>query len=388
MLKDKNYTKTLIKICISTIIFFLFLFQPAYVKAYFENSLKDSIENIEKNFFSSLISLNRGIGVAIDKNIVIAPLDIVEESKNIVAVDSKLNLVLLKIDKNLSPVSFQIPQKKNNVFFLLTLIEEPKILVVRGNIQENKAIIEGNHTAGSLLISPELIPLGVVIKSASNSEVLLLGKFYSDINRLIKRKSGWLGLQAQTVTKEIGRIIGISQGAIITNIYEGGPSDKAGLKRGDVIVEIDSIKVNNLDELQREISVKFVGETLEIKVFREGTQKIFKVTLEEPPAKIGFTEIEPLLQIQGVEVSEIPETVKTSLKRSINGVFVKKISESSHALGILKEGDIIVEINKKSLSNTKEFYELLTQSARQDLLILVYRQDSFQYVILPAQKSH
>lgn len=120
--------------------------------------------------------------------------------------------------------------RKNNVFFLLTLIEEPKILVVRGNIQENKAIIEGNHTAGSLLISPELIPLGVVIKSASNSEVLLLGKFYSDINRLIKRKSGWLGLQAQTVTKEIGRIIGISQGAIITNIYEGGPSDKAGLK--------------------------------------------------------------------------------------------------------------------------------------------------------------
>ncbi|ODA44636.1 HtrA protease/chaperone protein [Thermodesulfovibrio sp. N1] len=358
------------------------------MKADFENSLKDSIENIEKNFFSSLISLNKGIGVAIDKNIVIAPLDIVEGSKNIVAVDSKLNLVFLKIDKNLSPVSFQIPQKKNNIFFLLTLIEEPKILVVKGNIQESKAIIEGNHTAGSLLISPELNPLGIVIKSASNSEVLLLGNFYSDINRLIKRKPGWLGLQAQTVTNEIGRIIGISQGAIITNIYEGGPSDKAGLKRGDVIVEIDSIKVNNLNELQREISVKFAGETIELKVFREGIQKIFKVTMEEPPAQIGFTEIKPLLQIQGVEVSEIPEAVKTSLKRAVNGVFVKKVSENSHALGILKEGDIIVEINKKSLSNIKEFYELLTQSARQDLLILVYRQDSFQYVILPAQKSH
>jgi len=385
MLKDKSHTKTIIKIYI---LIFLFILQPLHVKADFEDSLKNSIENIEKHFFSSLISLSKGIGVAIDKNIVIAPLDIIEGSKNIVAVDSKLNLAFLKVDKNLLPVSFQIPNKKSNVFFLLTLGEEPKILVVKGNIDENKAIIEGNQTAGSLLISPELNPLGIVIKSASNSEVLLLGKFHSDINKLIKRKPGWLGLQAQTVTNEIGRIIGISQGVIITNIYEGGPSDKVGLKRGDVIVEIDSIKVKNLNELQREISVKFAGETIELKVFREGIQKIFKVTMEEPPAQIGITEIKPLSQIQGVEVSEIPEDVKTSLKRAVNGVFVKKVSESSHALGILKEGDIILEINKKSLSNTKEFYELLTQYARQDLLILVYRQDSFQYVILPAQKSH
>lgn len=112
MLKDKNYTKTLIKICISTIIFFFIFIPTCLCESIFWKFFERFHRKHWKEFFSSLISLNRGIGVAIDKNIVIAPLDIVEESKNIVAVDSKLNLVLLKIDKNLSPVSFQIPQKK------------------------------------------------------------------------------------------------------------------------------------------------------------------------------------------------------------------------------------------------------------------------------------
>lgn len=93
------------------------------------------------------------------------------------------------------------------------------------------------------------------------------------------------------------------------------------------------------------------------------------------------------MSIKGVEITEIPENLKKSLKKSIKGVFVKKISEDSPALGILKNEDIIIEINKKSINSYKEFNEILQQSGNNDLLILVYRQDNFQYVIIPGQKS-
>ncbi len=220
-------------------------------------------------------------------------------------------------------------------------------MLVKGAINDSKILIQGKHIPGSLLISLDLIPLGIVTKSDTVSEVLLIKPFYSEINRLIKRKPGWLGLQGQTVTQELGKILLVSEGVVITNIYEGGPADKAGLKRGDVIVEADGSSIKELKNLQSIISTKFAGENINLKILREGIQKNFSVTVEEPPEILIQTKSSITSGIKGVEITEIPEKLKANLKKSITGALVKKISEDSPALGILKEDDIIVEINKK-----------------------------------------
>lgn len=389
MFTDKNLTKGLIEILI-LLLLILLPSNSLYCEESFATQIKNKFDTIYQKFQDSLIPVQEAVAIAIDKNYAIIPAKTIEKAENfsLVAIDSKLNLAIIKLNRDFKPVNFGLPSTGDEIFFLLTILEEPSVLLVKGKLKDSKIELQGKQIPGSLLLSLDLIPLGVVVESGSVSEVLLIHPFYSEINNLIKRKPGWLGLQGQTVTAELSKVLSASEGVVVTNIYEGGPADKAGLKRGDVIVEADGFRVKELKDLQSIISTKFAGESIALKILREGIQKVFSVLLEEPPEDLIQAKSFYTSQIKGVDVTEIPESIKRKFKKSIKGVFVKKISEDSPALGILKDEDIIIEINKKSINSLKDFYEVLSQAKDKDLLILVYRQDSFQYVIIPAQKSH
>ncbi|MCS7164501.1 MAG: PDZ domain-containing protein [Thermodesulfovibrio sp.] len=387
MFRDKSYPKAIAILFIT--FFILSLTEQSQCEENFSTLIKTKMETIYQRFSNSLIPLQQGVAVSIDKNYAIVPAKVIEKVQNIsaVALDSKLNLAVIKLSREFNPVVFDISKTKDEVFFLFTFLDEPSLLIVKGKFKENKVELQGRQPLGSLLLSLDLIPLGVVTESGSISEALLIKPFYSEINKLIKRKPGWLGLQGQTITAELGKIMSVSEGVIVTNIYEGGPADKAKLRRGDIIVEADNIKIRELKDLQNIVSTKFAGESINLEVLRDGIRKTYLLILEEPPENFIQKRTPHILPIRGVEVIEIPENVKTKIKKSINGVFVKKVSEDSPALGILKEEDIIVEINKKSVNSYKDFNEIIQQIGNNDLLILVYRQDSFQYVIIPGQKS-
>lgn len=387
MFRDKSYPKVITILFIT--FFILSLSRQSPCQETFFTLIKTKMDTIYQKFSNSLIPLQEGVAVSIDKNYAIVPAKVVEKAQNIsvVALDSKLNLAVIKLNREFNPVVFEISKTKDEVFFLFTIIDEPSLLIVKGKFKDNKVELQGKQPLGSLLISLDLTPLGVVTESGSISEALLIKPFSSEINKLIRRKTGWLGLQGQTITAELGKIISVSEGVIITNIYEGGPADKAKLKRGDIIVEADNIKIRQLKDLQNIISTKFAGDSINLEVLRDGIRKTYLLVLEEPPENFIQKRTYHISPIKGVEIIEIPENVKARIKKSINGVFVKKVSENSPALGILKEEDIIVEINKKSINSYKDFNEIIQQIGNNDLLILVYRQDSFQYVIIPGQKS-
>lgn len=390
MFTDKNYAKVIITffIIISVI---LFSAGNLYCAETLSDSIKNKLDTIYQKYSNSIIPIDGAMATAIDKNYAIIPSTVSENTKKIslVALDSKLGIAVIKLNRDLTPINFDLPSSKDNLFFLLTILEEPAVMLVKGKFEDSKIQIQGKQIPGSLLLSFDLIPLGVVIKSSNVSEVLLIKPFYQEIYKLINRKPGWLGLQGQTVTAELGKALSVYEGVVITNIYEGGPSDKAGLKRGDVIVQADSFKIKELKDLQNLISTKFAGESVNLTISREGSQMEVSVTLGESPDNVAQTKASYIMpQIKGTDIVEIPENVRAKLKKSIKGVFVKKIDENSPALGILKVDDIIVEINKKSITNLKDFNEAISKAGQNDLLILVYRQDSFQYVIIPGQKSH
>ncbi|HQA03403.1 MAG TPA: PDZ domain-containing protein [Thermodesulfovibrio thiophilus] len=390
MFTDKNYAKVIITffIIISVI---LFSAGHLYCAETLSDSIKNKLDTIYQKYSNSIIPIDGAMATAIDKNYAIIPSTVSENTKKIsvVALDSKLGIAVIKLNRDLTPINFDLPSLKDDLFFLLTILEEPVVILVKGKFEDSKIQIQGKQIPGSLLLSFDLIPLGVVIKSSNVSEVLLIKPFYQEIYKLINRKPGWLGLQGQTVTAELGKALSVSEGVVITNIYEGGPSDKAGLKRGDVIVQADGFKIKELKDLQNLISTKFAGESVNLTISREGSQMEVSVTLGESPDNVAQTKASYIIpQIKGTDIVEIPENVRAKLKKSIKGVFVKKIDENSPALGILKVDDIIVEINKKSITNLKDFNEAISKAGQNDLLILVYRQDSFQYVIIPGQKSH
>ncbi|WP_353685019.1 PDZ domain-containing protein [Thermodesulfovibrio sp. 3907-1M] len=387
MFTDKNYAKVVITVFI-LITSILFSTATLYSEESFSTSIKNKFDTIYQRFSDSIIPLQEGVAVAIDNNYAILPATIVEKVKNpVFAVDSKLNIAVIKLNRDFNPVNFDLPATKDEIFFLLTVFEEPSLLIVKGEIKDSKIQIRGKQIPGSLVLSLDLKPIGVVTESDNVSEALLIKPVYSEINKLIKRKPGWLGLQGQTLTAELSKIFNASEGVVITNIYEAGPSDKAGLKRGDVIVEADSYRIKELKDLQNIISAKFAGDTLNLKILRDGIQKDFPVILEEPPETLLQASSSYKSQIKGVEITEIPEKLKTNLKKSIKGVYVNKVKEDSPALGVLKQDDVIIEINKKPVNSINDFNDIISKATGSDLLILVYRQDSFQYVIIPGQKS-
>ncbi len=386
MFTDKNYAKVVITVFILVTI--TLVSKTLHSEENFSTLIKNKFDTIYQRFSDSIIPLPEGVAVAIDRNYAILPATIVEKVKNpVVAVDSKLNIAVIKLNRDLKPVNFGLSATKDEIFFLLTFFEEPSLLLVKGKLKNSKLQIQGKQIPGSLLLSLDLTPIGVITESDNVSEALLIEPVYSEINKLIKRKPGWLGLQGQKLTAQLSKIFNASEGVLITNIYEGGPSDRAGLKRGDVIVEADSYMIKELKDLQNIISTKFAGDSVNLKILREGLYKNFQVILEEPPETLLQTKSFHTSKIKGVEIIEIPEEIKANLKKSIKGVYVKKVNEDSPALGILKEEDIIIEINKKPVNSMSDFNDIISKTADSDLLILVYRQDSFQYVIIPWQKS-
>lgn len=386
MFTNKSYTKSLILSLITSL--FVILSPILCLSEDFESTLKEKVDKIHDLFSPSILSFEGGNAVCIDDNIALAPSTLFESEKRFIAMDSKLKISLLKINGNYKKLSFEEPKKNSNIFFLLQSdfsTNKLNILLVSGRIENNSLLLDGRYSLGSLLVSPDLKPIGIVVQNFPDKSNVLIVKIHeNEIRKLIKRKPGWLGIQAQTVSEELSKLLFTKKGVIVTNVYQEGPAFKSGIRRGDVIIEADSFLIKDLKDLQNLLSTKFSGEEIVLKIQRGNEQTTTVVILEEPPEKlISESEIK---SIPGVEITEIPQSVQQSLREKVKGVFVSRVSENSPALGIIKEGDIIVEVNKREVANLQDFNNIISNYYSNDLLLLLYRKNNFQYVILPSQK--
>ena len=119
------------------------------------------------------------------------------------------------------------------------------------------------------------IGIGFAIPSNSAKKV---------INQLIKfgeTKRGWLGVRIQNVTKEIAEAENLNEarGALVASVTDGSPSDKGGIKAGDIILEFDGKKINEMKELPKIVAETDVGTTVNVKIWRNKREVIKKIIL-------------------------------------------------------------------------------------------------------------
>ena len=96
---------------------------------------------------------------------------------------------------------------------------------------------------------------------------------------------GWLGVATQDITPDLARVFGLesTDGAVISDIYRGGPAHTAGIRRGDVIVGLDGKKVKTSREVSRWVAETRVGDTVTVEVLRDGKRRSFPAKITEPP---------------------------------------------------------------------------------------------------------
>ncbi len=202
----------------------------------------------------------------------------------------------------------------------------------------------------------------------------------------------WVGIGLQDITPDLMKFFNLKQkeGALISQVYKGSPAEKAGLKVGDVVVEVDGVKIKGSQDVVREVLKKKVGQKVHLVILREGKRLDFSVTTAEMPEKIGERgPARPAREWFGLQVSDVtPDIAKQLGLTKTEGVVITGVEPNSagQAAG-LRAGDIILEVNRQKILNENDYLSAMEKAKPdQGVLFLMDRQGSTFFVTLPEGK--
>lgn len=334
----------------------------------------------------------------------------------VIGTDPKTDLAVIKIDeKNLPAIKIGDSDKLKvgdvvlaigNPFGLSHTVTMGIVSAVgRSNIgladyedfiQTDAAINPGNSGGALVNVKGELVGINTAIFSKSGGYMGIGFAIPSNMARAVMESiikygkviRGWLGVTIQNLTPEIAKHLGIkvTRGALVTNVVKGSPADRAGLKRGDLIVEYNGKPVNNTIELRNMVARTRPDKIVELKIIRNGKKKTLTVTIGELPEKLAKagSGIQGNI-LKGVYVQNLTPQIRESLNipPDVKGVVVTNVEADSPAYGILKRGDIITEVNRKEIKNRDDFDNALSRTkAGESVLLLVYRHGGYIYITI------
>ena len=248
-------------------------------------------------------------------------------------------------------------------------------------IQTDASINQGNSGGPLFNLNGDVIGVNTAIIGQGGSVGIgfaIPANAASDVvDQLIKygeTRRGWLGVRIQEVTKEIADVEGLknTQGALIASVGEKSPADKAGLKAGDIILKFDGKKIDTMRTLPKLVSRAEVGKTVNLEIWRNKkvlTKKLKLGRLEssedfkaetktsKPKPKTKDTEIESLKISVRDTTSDDIETRK--LNKNLKGVVITYVSNKSPVASYLQVGDIILEVQKNKILNSRDFSTLI-----------------------------
>jgi len=197
---------------------------------------------------------------------------------------------------------------------------------------------------------------------------------------------GWLGVTVQALNKELADSFGLdsTHGALVNEVIEDSPADKAGLKRGDIIVEYDGTRVDELNDLPRLVAATPVGETVRVKVFRDGKERTIKVEigrLDDGEQELAADDGEGGGALGITAANVTPELVERYSLESDQGILITKIDpEGPAADANLRVGDLIIEADGKEVRSVKEFEAVVGKmKAGKVLRLLIQRRATLLY---------
>jgi serine protease Do len=197
----------------------------------------------------------------------------------------------------------------------------------------------------------------------------------------------YLGILPQDVTPAMAKAFGEKEatGALVGDVTPNSPAEKAGLLKGDIILQLNGKPVEDANQLRMSISMMSPDAAVNLKVFRNGAEREFAIKLAELPVKEASVQSGSegaKGDLAGISVEDLDAQTARQLHVPANtaGVVVTGISPSSPAVDSgLRRGDVIQEVNRKPVRNTSEF-EAAMRNAKDQTLLLVNRQGSTIYV--------
>jgi serine protease Do len=216
------------------------------------------------------------------------------------------------------------------------------------------------------------------------------------IDQLIKygeTKRGWLGVRIQNVTKEIADLEKLDRprGALVASVAENGPSDKAGIKAGDIILKFDGKLIKEMKMLPKIVAQTQVGKTVDVIVWRNKKEILKKIKLGrletsddfkvEKKKKPTIESIESLkISVRSLDKNDIESR---KLPEGTTGLVIVDIKKDS-PINYLNINNIIVEAKKRKIKSAKDLKKIIDEtikSKEKTILIAIYNnQNQRRYI--------
>ena len=199
---------------------------------------------------------------------------------------------------------------------------------------------------------------------------------------------GWLGVAIQRVTPEIAKNFGLqeSEGALVADVTEQSPAEKAGIKTGDVIISFNGKKIKEMDTLPKMVGSTEIGKKVKINIIRDG--KVIEKDIVVGELKEEGTQVSKKAEVEkdfGVVVQDItPEIAKHMNLKDRKGVIVTDVQPGSPAQDAdIRSGDVIREIGRKPIRNVADFKAAMKKgSIKEGIVVLVKRENTTFYTVL------
>ena len=234
--------------------------------------------------------------------------------------------------------------------------------------------------------------IGIGFSIPSNSAKIV-------IDQLIEfgeTKRGWLGVRIQDVTKEIAEVENLDKprGALVASVAQNSPSDKAGVKAGDIILEFDGEKIGEMKELPIIVARTEVGKNVKVKIWRNKKELIKTIKLGRLETSEDFKVAETKKQaIEEIRIENLKisvrkltnEDIKTrSLPNQTSGLVVTKIENNSPLFNSLEVNSIILEAQKKKIRSVNDLNfivkDVLKSNQKTILLVIFNSQNQRRYI--------
>ena len=248
-------------------------------------------------------------------------------------------------------------------------------------IQTDASINPGNSGGPLLDMEGEVVGINTAIIAAGQGigfaiPINLAREILPQLKEKGRVTRGWLGVGIQELTPDLARSFGLKEGrgALVAQVFEDSPADVAGIEQGDVILKFDGKDVEDSGALPRIVANSPVGKTIDIKVFRKGEiisrQAMVGEMREEPEAVATAPRKSLGLSVQNMT----PDVAKGLGLKGEEGVVVTRVEPGSPAAKAdIRRGDVIQEVDRKSIHDAEGFRQAIESVKDQDTVLFLIR---------------
>jgi serine protease Do len=269
-------------------------------------------------------------------------------------------------------------------------------------IQIDAPINKGNSGGPTFNLDGEVVGINTAIFSPSGGSVgigfaIPAGVAKDVIDQLRESGSvtrGWLGVQIQPVTRDIADSLGLKEatGALVADVQDNSPAKAAGMKVGDIILQVDNRSIADAKDLARKIGARNPDERANIKILREGKEQTVSVKLgrqkeeqvasldAQPPQETAIDKLGLSLRA----ASDVPDA-------GSEGVVVTDVLDGSEAAEKgLEAGDVILQVDNRSVNSPDDVAKIIaevTKAERSKVLFFVRSEQGQRFIPLELGKS-